>query len=83
MSFFMCDGFHSMEIILKGQKPELKTKQQRLWTHQKVLRLDVSVYDAEAMQVPEGIGQVVHHGTAISLCVLGWRSNCIKEISTL
>lgn len=29
MSFFMCDGFHSMEIILKGQKPELKMKQQR------------------------------------------------------
>lgn len=29
MSFFMCDGFHSLEIILKGQKPELKTKQQR------------------------------------------------------
>lgn len=27
MSFFMCDGFHSLEIILKGQKPELKTKQ--------------------------------------------------------
>lgn len=40
-------------------------------TYQEVLWLDVSVHDAEAMEIPEGAGQVVHHGTAISLSVLG------------
>lgn len=52
-------------------------------TYQEVLWLDVSVHDAQAMEIPEGAGQVVHHGTAISLSVLGRRGNRIKEISTL
>lgn len=40
-------------------------------TYQEVFWLDVSVHDAEAVEIPEGVGQVVHHGTAISLGVLG------------
>lgn len=52
-------------------------------TYQEVLWLDVSVHNAEAVEVPEGIGQVVHHGTAIPLRVLGGRGNGIEEISTL
>lgn len=40
-------------------------------TYQEVLRLDVPVHDAEAVQVPEGVGQVVNHGAAVSLGVLG------------
>ena len=40
-------------------------------TYQEVLWLDVSVHNAEGVEVPEGVGQVVHHGTAISLSVLG------------
>lgn len=39
--------------------------------YQEVLRLDVPVHNAEAVQVPEGVGQVVHHSTAIPLGVLG------------
>ena len=40
-------------------------------TYQEVLWLDVSVHNAEAMKIPEGVGQVVHHRAAISLSVLG------------
>lgn len=52
-------------------------------TYQEVLWLDVSVHNAETMKIPEGVGQVVHHRTAVSLSVLGRRGNCIKEISPL
>ena len=51
--------------------------------YQEVLWLDVSVHDAEGMEVAEGVGQVIYHGAAIPLRVLGWRGNCIKKISTL
>ena len=40
-------------------------------TYQEVLRLDVPVHDVEGMQVPEGVGQVVHHGAAVPLRILG------------
>lgn len=39
--------------------------------YQEVLWLDVSVHDAEGMEVAEGIGQVIYHGAAIPLRVLG------------
>ena len=38
-------------------------------TYQKVFWLDVSVHDAEAVQILDGTGQVEHHRTGISLRV--------------
>lgn len=60
----------------------MRTKKAEM-TYQEVLWLDVSVHNAETMKIPEGVGQVVHHRTAVSLSVLGRRGNCIKEISPL
>lgn len=46
-------------------------KKKAKMTYQEVLWLDVSVHNAQAMKIPEGVGQVVHHCTAVSLSVLG------------
>lgn len=62
--------FTQDHVILKEQRHELEQKKAEK-TYQEVLWLDVSVHDAEAMKIPEGIGQVVHHCTAVSLSVLG------------
>ena len=39
-------------------------------TYQQVLWLDVSVDDVEAVEVPEGLGQVVDHAAGVPLRVL-------------
>lgn len=47
---------HETAIILKEHKDELEQKKQKSWTYQEILWLDVSVHNAEAMEVPEGVG---------------------------
>lgn len=40
-------------------------------SYQQVLRFDVSVHDVEAVEVFNGVGQVVKHATGIPFCVPG------------
>lgn len=55
----------------------------RVWTHQQVFWFDVSVHNVEAVEVFDGINQIVEHAAGVSLCVSVGRGDGIKQISPL
>lgn len=55
----------------------------RVRTHQQVFRFDVSVHNVEAVEVFDGVGQIVEHAAGISLCVSVGRGDGIEQISPL
>lgn len=52
-------------------------------THQQVLGFDVSVHDVEAVEVFDGVGQIVEHAAGVSLCVSVGRGDGVEQISPL
>lgn len=54
-----------------------------VWTHQQVFWFDVSVHNVEAVEVFDGVGQIVEHATGVSLCVSVGRGDGIEQISPL
>lgn len=54
-----------------------------VWTHQQVFRFDVSVDNVEAVEVFDGIGQIVEHAAGVSLRVSVGRGDGVEQISAL
>ena len=52
-------------------------------TYQQVLWLDVPVDDVEAVEVPEGLGQVVDHAAGVPLRVLSGQGQVVKQVPSL
>lgn len=52
-------------------------------THQQVFWFDVSVHNVEAVEVFDGIGQIVEHAAGVSLRVSVGRGDGIEQISPL
>lgn len=52
-------------------------------THQQVLWLDVSVHNVEAVEVFDGVGQIVEHAAGVPLCVSVGRGDGVEQISPL
>lgn len=54
-----------------------------MWTHQQVFWFDVSVHNVEAVEVFDGIDQIVEHAAGVSLCVPGGTGDGVEKISPL
>lgn len=52
-------------------------------THQQVFWFDVSVHNVEAVEVFDGVGQIVEHPTGIPLRVSVGRGDGVEQISPL